>query len=155
MTIEAWYMDEDTSSDQRLPRRQSPNVECDTSSLEALGEQTNTLTSCPSSCRYSTHAALKTGTRCRQCYIISFMAVTMFSWVGRLLAKVQYSTLFTTPAALRHSDGSRHSSSNLLVQQPAVASPLAVQTIASLRVTSAYRREKKESSSLKHSHPVP
>lgn len=39
MTIEAWYMDEDTSSDQRLPHRQSPNVECDTANLQALGEQ--------------------------------------------------------------------------------------------------------------------
>lgn len=38
MTIEAWYMDKDTSSDQRLPHRRTPNVECDTSSLKALGE---------------------------------------------------------------------------------------------------------------------
>lgn len=37
MTIEAWYMDEDTNSDQRLPHRQNPNVACDIPTLKALG----------------------------------------------------------------------------------------------------------------------
>ncbi|CAM9983420.1 unnamed protein product [Scytosiphon promiscuus] len=37
MTIEAWYMDEDTSADQRLPHRQTPNLACDTAELESLG----------------------------------------------------------------------------------------------------------------------
>ncbi|CAN0443748.1 unnamed protein product [Ascophyllum nodosum] len=37
MTIEAWYMDDDTSADQRLPHRQDPNVECDVAELKSLG----------------------------------------------------------------------------------------------------------------------
>ena len=37
MTIEAWYMDDDTTTDQRQPHRQSPNAECDSAALEKLG----------------------------------------------------------------------------------------------------------------------
>ena len=37
MTIEEWYMDDDTAADQRLPHRQSPNAECDSAALEKLG----------------------------------------------------------------------------------------------------------------------
>ncbi len=31
-------MDEDTAGDQRLPHRRSPNEDCDTATLESLGE---------------------------------------------------------------------------------------------------------------------
>eukprot|EP00904_Undaria_pinnatifida_P011021 jgi/Undpi1/7049/HiC_scaffold_21.g09523.m1 len=37
MTIEAWYMDDDTTTDQRLPHRQSPNAECNFAVLEQIG----------------------------------------------------------------------------------------------------------------------
>lgn len=37
MTIEAWYMDDDTATDQRLPHRQSPNAECTSAALEKIG----------------------------------------------------------------------------------------------------------------------
>ncbi|CAM9422638.1 unnamed protein product [Ectocarpus sp. 4 AP-2014] len=37
MAIEAWYMDQEKTADQRLPHRQSPNVACGTAELESLG----------------------------------------------------------------------------------------------------------------------
>ncbi|CAM9341246.1 unnamed protein product [Choristocarpus tenellus] len=37
MTIEAWYMDDDTTIDQRLPHRQEPNVECSFDALASIG----------------------------------------------------------------------------------------------------------------------
>lgn len=38
MTIEAWYMDDDTMADQRLPHRQKPNLECSVAELGELGK---------------------------------------------------------------------------------------------------------------------
>lgn len=37
-------MDEDTTSDQRLPHKLNPNVECSTTALSELGERAATLT---------------------------------------------------------------------------------------------------------------
>eukprot|EP00595_Chromulina_sp_UTEXLB2642_P000506 CAMPEP_0196761326 /NCGR_PEP_ID=MMETSP1095-20130614/532_1 /TAXON_ID=96789 ORGANISM="Chromulina nebulosa, Strain UTEXLB2642" /NCGR_SAMPLE_ID=MMETSP1095 /ASSEMBLY_ACC=CAM_ASM_000446 /LENGTH=114 /DNA_ID=CAMNT_0042110725 /DNA_START=43 /DNA_END=384 /DNA_ORIENTATION=- len=37
MTIEAWYMDDDTTNDQRLPHKQSPNKPVTFEQLEKLG----------------------------------------------------------------------------------------------------------------------
>ncbi|KAL4426984.1 hypothetical protein ABPG77_009545 [Micractinium sp. CCAP 211/92] len=36
-SVEAWYMDEDTESDQRLPHRRTPNKPCPPEALHALG----------------------------------------------------------------------------------------------------------------------
>ncbi|CAM9470572.1 unnamed protein product [Discosporangium mesarthrocarpum] len=37
MVIEAWYMDDDTTADQRLPHRQEPNVPCSLDNLASIG----------------------------------------------------------------------------------------------------------------------
>lgn len=38
MTIDAWFMDDDTAGDQRLPHKKEPNEECSTDELAKLGE---------------------------------------------------------------------------------------------------------------------
>uniref|UniRef100_A0A7S2UW46 Acireductone dioxygenase n=1 Tax=Fibrocapsa japonica TaxID=94617 RepID=A0A7S2UW46_9STRA len=43
MAIEAWYMDEDTSADQRLPHRKEPNESVSLEQLEKLGVLTWSL----------------------------------------------------------------------------------------------------------------
>jgi hypothetical protein len=35
--VKAWYMDDDTASDQRLPHQRTPNVEVSSAQLDALG----------------------------------------------------------------------------------------------------------------------